>query len=76
MFAISLVALVALSTYLFLSAEQLTELQAALHKDNYLFYWMLLVGFGAEVVAGINGDGIWCNLHHHIIDFECSSTYN
>ncbi len=57
MFAISIVALVALSTYLFLSAEQLAELQAALHKDNYLFYWMLLVGFGAEVVAGSMGMG-------------------
>ena len=57
MVAISIVALIVLFTYLFLSAEQLTNLQAALHKDNYLFYWMLLVGFSAEIVAGSVGMG-------------------
>jgi uncharacterized protein len=57
MVAISIVALIALSTYLFLSAEQLMNLQAALQKDNYLFYWMLLVGFSAEIVAGSMGMG-------------------
>lgn len=57
MIAISVVALIVLSTYLFLSATQLTALQAALHKDNYLFYWMLLVGFTAEIVAGSMGMG-------------------
>jgi uncharacterized protein len=56
MVAIS-IALIALSTYLFLSAEQLTNLQAALQKDNYLFYWMLLAGFFAEIVAGSMGMG-------------------
>lgn len=57
MIAISVVALVVLFTYLFLSANQLTELQAALQKDNNLFYWMLLVGFSAEIVAGSMGMG-------------------
>ena len=57
MIAVAVVALVVLFTYLFLSAEQLTELQAALHKDNHLFYWMLLVGFTAEIVAGSMGMG-------------------
>jgi uncharacterized protein len=57
MVAISIVALIALSTYLFLSAEQLMDLQAALQKDNYLFYWMLLAGFFAEIVAGSMGMG-------------------
>ncbi len=57
MIAISVVALIFLATYLFLSAEQLGALQATLHKDNYLFYWMLLVGFGAEIVAGSMGMG-------------------
>jgi len=57
MVAVFLVLLVALSTYLFLSAEQLTALQDALQKDHYLFYWMLLVGFGAEIVAGSMGMG-------------------
>jgi uncharacterized membrane protein YfcA len=54
---ISIVALILLSTYLFLSAGQLTALQTALHKDNYLFYWMLSVGFAAEIVAGSMGMG-------------------
>lgn len=57
MVAISIVALIALSTYLFLSTEQLMNLQAALQKDHYLFYWMLLVGFSAEIVAGSMGMG-------------------
>ena len=57
MVAISVVVLVVLFTYLFLSANQLTELQAVLQKDNNLFYWMLLVGFTAEIVAGSMGMG-------------------
>ena len=57
MIAISVVVLVVLFTYLFLSANQLTELQAVLQKDNNLFYWMLLVGFTAEIVAGSMGMG-------------------
>lgn len=55
--AITIVALAVLLTYLFLSAEQLTSLQALLHKDHYLFYWMLLAGFCAELVAGSMGMG-------------------
>jgi uncharacterized protein len=57
MVAIAVIALGVLFTYLFLSASQLTALQAALQKDNYLFYWMLLAGFAAEVVAGSMGMG-------------------
>ena len=57
MVALSVVAIIVLLTYLFLSAEQLSQLQLALHKDNHMFYWMLLVGFSAEVVAGSMGMG-------------------
>ena len=57
MIAIGVVMILILFTYLFLSVEQLTSLQAMLHKDNYLFYWMLLAGFCAEVVAGSMGMG-------------------
>jgi uncharacterized membrane protein YfcA len=57
MVAVSLVVLVSLFTYLLLSADQLINLQTALHKDNYLFYWMLLAGFSAEIVAGSMGMG-------------------
>lgn len=57
MIAVAIVAIVVLFTYLFLSAEQLSGLHASLNKDNHLFYWMLLVGFAAEVVAGSMGMG-------------------
>ncbi len=55
--AITVIAIAVLFTYLFLSAEQLTDLQIMLHKDHYLFYWMLLAGFCAEIVAGSMGMG-------------------
>ncbi|CAN5660316.1 hypothetical protein BH11BAC5_BH11BAC5_31560 [soil metagenome] len=55
--AIAFVLLISLFLYFFLSAEQLTLLQATLNKDYHLFYWMLLIGFGAEVVAGSMGMG-------------------
>ncbi|MEO7485511.1 MAG: hypothetical protein ABIU77_00340, partial [Ferruginibacter sp.] len=42
--AIAFVLLISLFLYFFLSAEQLTLLQATLNKDNHLFYWMLLIG--------------------------------
>ena len=57
MIAVAVVAIIVLCTYLFLSAEQLSGLHASLNKDNHLFYWMLLVGFAAEVVAGSMGMG-------------------
>ncbi len=57
MVALSVVTLIGFFTYFFLSAEQLSQLQLALQKDNHLFYWMLLVGFSAEVVAGSMGMG-------------------
>jgi hypothetical protein len=55
--AITIITLGILLTYLFLSAAQLTALQITLKKDNYLFYWMLLAGFCAEIVAGSMGMG-------------------
>lgn len=55
--AITIVALSALFVYLFLSPEQLAALQNELTKDHHRFYWMLLAGFFAEVVAGSMGMG-------------------
>ena len=55
--AITILALAVLFTYLILSAEQLAALQLLLHKDHYLFYWMMLAGFCAEIVAGSMGMG-------------------
>ncbi len=57
MIAISLVALVVLFSYLFLTPQQLTDLQVMLQKDGHRFYWMLLAGFLAELVAGSMGMG-------------------
>ncbi len=57
MIAVAIVFLAVLFTYFFLTADQLTNLQLAINKDNHLFYWMLLVGFIAEVVAGSMGMG-------------------
>ncbi len=55
--AIVIVLIAVIFSYFFLSAEQLTNLQTALNSDNHIFYWMLLIGFGAEVVAGSMGMG-------------------
>lgn len=55
--AIAIILVGILFTYYFLSASQLTALQEVLNKDNHKFYWMLLVGFGAELIAGSMGMG-------------------
>lgn len=57
MIAVTAVALIALLIHLFLSDEQILSLKAGLRQDHYLFYWMLLAGFFAEVVAGSMGMG-------------------
>ena len=55
--AIAVILVTIIFSYFFLSAEQLTALQSTLNSDNHIFYWMLLIGFGAEVVAGSMGMG-------------------
>ena len=50
--AITIVALIALLAYAILTAKQLAALQSLLQRDHYLFYWMLLTGFCAEIIAG------------------------
>ena len=55
--AIAIILVGILFTYYFLSPDQLTALQDVLNKDNHKFYWMLLVGFGAELIAGSMGMG-------------------
>lgn len=55
--AIAILLITVIFSYFFLSGEQLTSLQTALNSDNHIFYWMLLIGFGAEVVAGSMGMG-------------------
>lgn len=57
MIAIGIVLLAIVAAFLLLTPSQLTVLQSELERDNRLFYWMLLVGFGAELVAGSMGMG-------------------
>ena len=51
---VAVLAIIFLSLY---SLGYLDELEIILAKDNYIFYWMLLVGVFAEVVAGSMGMG-------------------
>jgi len=51
---VAVLAITFLSLY---SLGYLDELEIILAKDNYIFYWMLLVGIFAEVVAGSMGMG-------------------
>lgn len=51
---VAVLAITFLSLY---SLGYLEELEIILAKDNYIFYWMLLVGVFAEVVAGSMGMG-------------------
>ena len=51
---VAVLAITFLSLY---SLGYLDELEIILAKDNYIFYWMLLVGVFAEIVAGSMGMG-------------------
>lgn len=60
----------------------LDELQVILAKDNYIFYWMMLVGFLAEIVAGSMGMGygvictttlLFLNIPPHIVSASIHS---
>jgi uncharacterized membrane protein YfcA len=43
--------------FLYFLTGSLDQISHFCNKDNYLFYWMLLVGFAAEMVAGSMGMG-------------------
>lgn len=51
------IALMIFAMIMFYNLDYLDELQVILAKDNYIFYWMLLVGVFAEIVAGSMGMG-------------------
>lgn len=60
----------------------LDELLIILAKDNYIFYWMLLIGFLAEIVAGSMGMGygvictttlLFLNIPPHIVSASIHS---
>lgn len=51
------VALLAVTVFSMYEFGYLDELFTVLAKDNYIFYWMMLVGILAEIVAGSMGMG-------------------
>ena len=62
-FAFSL--LLAITLYTIYTTETFLPLKNYLSEDNYLFYWMILAGCGAEIVAGSMG--------YSATDDECGS---
>ena len=49
--------LLTITLYTIYTAETFIPLRNYLAQDNYLFYWMILAGCGAEIVAGSMGMG-------------------
>lgn len=79
-----LITVILLAAAVFLSYQMgyLDDLQIILAKDNYTFYWMLLVGFLAEIVAGSMGMGygvictttlLFLNIPPHIVSASIHS---
>lgn len=54
---LGIVLLVSLSVYALYAFDLVDDILQALNKDHHLFYWMLLTGFLAEIVAGSMGMG-------------------
>ena len=54
---LGIVLLVGLSIYALYAFGLINDILHALNKDHHLFYWMLLTGFLAEIVAGSMGMG-------------------
>jgi uncharacterized membrane protein YfcA len=52
-----LIILLAVTVYILLPNAEIEIIKNVLTKDNHLFYWMVLVGFLAELVAGSMGMG-------------------
>ena len=55
--ALGIVLLVGVIAYMLISKRELDALLLTLSKDHHMFYWMVLVGFLAEIVAGSMGMG-------------------
>lgn len=54
---LGIIIIIGLVAYLLFSYVRLDDIIKTLNKDHHLFYWMLLVGFLAEIVAGSMGMG-------------------
>lgn len=76
------VAILVIVVFSMYSLGYLDELTHILAKDNYIFYWMLLVGVFAEIVAGSMGMGygvictttlLFLNIPPHIVSASIHS---
>ena len=76
---VAIVLIVILSMY---ELGYLDELLTVLAEDNYIFYWMMLIGFLAEIVAGSMGMGygvictttlLFLNIPPHIVSASIHS---
>lgn len=54
---LGIVVVLAIAGYVLSATGEWDHIRQLLRKDNHLFYWMLLVGFLAEIVAGSMGMG-------------------
>ncbi|WP_262915673.1 TSUP family transporter [Niabella ginsengisoli] len=54
---LGIILLVGLSVYALYAFDLVDPILQTLNKDHHLFYWMLLAGFVAEIVAGSMGMG-------------------
>ncbi len=55
--AFGILAIVSVVIYILFANGELNGVLQTLNKDHHLFYWMVLVGFLAEIVAGSMGMG-------------------
>lgn len=74
--------IVAIAVFSMYEMGYLDELLTVLEKDNHIFYWMLLVGVLAEIVAGSMGMGygvictttlLFLNIPPHIVSASIHS---
>ena len=54
---LGIVLLIGVVAYMLISKRELDALLQTLAKDHHMFYWMVMVGFLAEIVAGSMGMG-------------------
>jgi len=55
--ALGILILVGSALYILVTKREIDSLLQTLSKDHHIFYWMVLVGFLAEIVAGSMGMG-------------------
>lgn len=76
------IAIVSVAVFSLYELGYMDELSNILAKDNYIFYWMLLVGVFAEIVAGSMGMGygvictttlLFLNIPPHIVSASIHS---